>query len=189
MNIIRIGNETMKISLCTDEAAKLGFDTDASEEKMKDSFIKLLIKAKEEIEYAVLDKKIIGEIFSGKDGGCEIFVSRVEARDRVYNDKTFCDTAKKPARTESAYIFDSLDGLIRVAKRLAEISYTGASSAYYEEECQKYYIILEDVSVKELKYAFLNEYSKQMKGTNCQLIKEHCKCICKKDSVKILSKC
>ena len=189
MNIIRIGQEAMKISLCTDEALKLGFDIDASEEKMKDSFIKLLIKAKEEIEYAVLDKKIVGEIFSGKDGGCEIFVSRVEAQDKVYNSKFPSETVKKPTKSESIFIFENLAGLLNVTKRLNEISYGGASAVYYDEAEEKYYIILEDVSIKELKFSFLTEYSKQIKGINCQFIKEHFACVCKKDGVKILSKC
>ena len=189
MNIIRIGNEAMKISLCTDEATKLGFSIDESEEKMKDSFIKLLIKAKEEIEYAVLDKKIVGEIFSGKDGGCEIFVSRVEARDRVYSDRISYEHIKKSTGVSSIFMFESLDTLLDVTRRLDEISYGGTSSVYYDEEQKKYYIILEDVSVKELKYAFITEYSKQVQGINAQLIKEHCKCICKKNGVKILSKC
>ena len=49
MNIIKIGNEAMKISLCTSEAKELGFDCGQSEETMKSSFLKLLISGSQAI--------------------------------------------------------------------------------------------------------------------------------------------
>lgn len=189
MDIIRIGNEAMKISLCTNEAIEFGFSDIQSEEEMKEKFLSLLIRAKEQIDYAVLDKRITGEIFSGRDGSCEIFVSRVEARDKVYKDRFPEDAVKKTKQTCAIFAFDNVNKLLNVTKRLDEISYEGTSSVYYDYEKGKYYIILEDVSVKELKYAFISEYSCPVKGNLSQYIKEHFKCICKKDGVKILSRC
>jgi len=189
MDIIRIGNEAMKISLGTKEAMELGFDDKQSQEEMKASFLSLLIRAKEQIDYAVLDKRITGEIFSGKDGSCEIFVSRVEAQDRVYRDRFPEEAIKRPKQNNTIFAFDSLDRLLKVTKRLTEISYEGASSVYFDEVKERYYIILEDVSVKDLKFAFISEYSHQIKSSLSQHIKEHFKCICRKDGVKILSSC
>lgn len=189
MDITRIGNEAMKISLCTREAEELGFSDEQSEEKMKDSFLKLLLRAKEEIEYAILDKKITGDIFTCKDGGCEIFVSRVEAQERVYKDKSIRDAAYKTKQISSVFMFDSIDKLLACVKRLTDVSYDGASPVYYDESKSKYYIILDDVSIKDIKYAFLSEYSRQVKGSMYPYIKEHFKCICKKDGVVALSRC
>ena len=190
MDITRIGNEAMKISLCTREAMELGFGEEQSEENMKNSFKRLLVKAKEEIEYAVLAEKIYGEIFTGKDGGCEIFVSRVEARDRVYKDKIFQETSKRTKPSTSVFVFDSIDMVLNAAKRLRDIAYEGLSPVYHDSVKGRYYIMLDDVSTKDLKYAFLSEYSCQVKGgLNAMYIKEHFKCVCKKDGVKILSRC
>ena len=156
MDITRIGNEAMKISLCTTEAQELGFGDKQSEEKMKESFLKLLLRAKEEIEYAVLDKKITGDIFTGKDGGCEIFVSRVEAQERVYKDKATREVAYRAKQVSSIFAFDGLEKLLACAKRLTDVSYEGGSPVYYDESKGKYYIILDDVSIKDIKYAVLS---------------------------------
>lgn len=189
MNIIKIGKDAMKISLCNEEAEELGFSNKESEENMKASFIRLLIRTKEQLDFVVMEQKIVGEIFSGNDGGCEIFVSRVEAQDKVYKEKIPQEAIKKPRQLASVFVFDRIDNLISATKRLMEIGYNRTSSVYYDEENEKYYIILEDVSIKDIKYSFLAEYARAIKGGRNIYIKEHYKCLCKNNGVKILSGC
>ncbi|MBQ8147074.1 MAG: adaptor protein MecA [Clostridia bacterium] len=186
MEIIKIGSDSLKISLCTKEANEYKLDK-IDNELMKNSFLKLLLKVKESISYKAIGEKIVAEIFSGKDGGCEIFVSRVEVTESMYKEKTTEEAVKKPKQLSTIYSFDNVDKLLMAINRLHNIRYSGTSSAYYDEEKDKYYILLEDVSSKDIRYAFMNEYARYIRGSLSSLIKEHCKCICKRDAVKKLS--
>ena len=103
------------------------------------------MKTREQINFKLAGEKIVGEFFSGKDGGCEIFVSRVEVQDKLYKDKMYEEAPKKPRQITSVYSFDDLERLLVAIKRLSSIGYSGASSVYYDEIKEKYYIILEDV--------------------------------------------
>lgn len=189
MEIIKIGNDSMKISLCNNEAYEYGIAPYQREEDAQRGFARLLVKTKEKLNFKPKEEKIVGEIFCGRDGGCEIFVSRVEAQDKVYKEKIPQDVVKKPRPLTSVYSFDDIEKLLIVVRRLNDIKYGGESSVYYNEQKGKYYIILEDVSIKELKYAFLAEYAKSLKSNLSYYIKEHYTSICKKDGIKILSKC
>lgn len=186
MEIIKIGSDSLKISLCTKEADEYKLDK-IDNELMKNSFIKLLLKVKESINYKAISEKIVAEIFSAKDGGCEIFVSRVEVSEPMYKERITEETQKKPRQSVSVYSFNEIDKMLMAVNRLQEIRFNGMSSAYYDEEMDRYYILLDDVSPKDIRYAFLNEYAKYIKGSTCYQIKEHCKCICKKDAVRRLS--
>ena len=189
MEIIKIGKNAMKISLCTEEAKELGFDNNQSAENFINGFTNLLVNIKNGFNYYAIDEKGVGEMIFGLDGECEIFVSKMGAQNGMYRDSIHEDYAKKQMSVTSVFSFGSIERLLTVAKRLKEVSYQGESSVYYDESNGKYYIFLEDVSTKDIKYAFISEYATPLKNSVNLHIKEHCKCICKKDGVKILSLC
>lgn len=189
MEIIKIGNDAMKISLCTDEAREMGLGNDQSADVLKARFTELLLKVKNGFNYRVLGGKLVGDIFSGLDGGCEIFVSRVEAQEEMYRDRQQEECVKKQKPTIWVYSFDTLERLLAVTRRLQEIGYDGASAVYYDDSKKKYYIFLDNVSIKDIKYAFVSEYARAVKPNLILHIKEHCKCLCKKNGVKTLCQC
>lgn len=184
MEIIRIGDNSLKISLCTKEADKYEFNKEISNEQIEKNFKRLLSEAKIRAER----EKLIADIFSCKDGSCEIFISRGEEDNKVYKDKTPQDTVKKSKQITAVYSFDDFEKLLLVARRLKNFKYIGSSMLYYDEDKKKYYIMLDDVYSKDIRFSFVNEYSKNLKGSVNMYAKEHFKCICKKDAVKILSK-
>ena len=144
------------------------------------------IKKKTDFSYA--NKKIFTEIFPSKDGGCEIYISCIgtEADNIVYKEKsTETDTKKK--LTPSIYVFDGIEELLNVSYRLNEIKHSGKSSIFYDNEKNRYFLILEDINVKNIKYAFLLEYAKYIKGSVHVFLKEHYKCLINKDAIKVLS--
>ena len=77
--------------------------------------------------------------------------------------------------------------LLKVSKRLNQIDYDGKCCALYNQESKKYYMIFEDIFSKELRFAFLKEYSKQIKSSASGYIKEHCKALIKKNTIKTLA--
>ena len=186
MEIIKIGSNSLKISLCTDETQVYKLEEE-DEEQAKYNLMKLLIKVKENISFKIAGEKVVAEIFTSRDGGCEIFVSRVEVFDKMYKEKLIEEIVKKPRQTTNVYSFDDLDMVLLVAKRLESIDYKGESSLYYDEDGSNYYIFLENASGKDIKYAFLNEYSRHVKSYFGSVIKEHYKCVFNKNAVKRLS--
>lgn len=189
MEILRIGKHAIKISLNTDEAQEYKIlDSEILDsDEIKEAFSRLLLKAKEAVDFSYAGRKIFTEIFPSKDGGCEIYVSciSVEAENAVYKNKSNQPDVKKPKL--SIFDFDSIDNLLLACYRLKEIDYKSRSSIYYDIEKKRYFMILEDVYIKDLKYAFLLEYAKYLKGSIASYIKEHYKCIIKREGVKILS--
>ena len=107
----------------------------------------------------------------------------------MYKDREYQEQIRKPKQMGVTLYFDSFENLLLASKRLDSIKYEGVSSLYYDEHRGRYFINLEDVSLKELKFAFLTEYCGSFKSNGSQFVKEHFKCICKKDAVKKLSAC
>ena len=191
MEILRIGKHAIKISLNIDETKEYRIlDSDILEEdEIKESFSKLLLKAKETVDFSYAGRKIFTEIFPSKDGGCEIYISCIsmEAEKAVYKDKNQQLDNKKPKSVLSIFDFENIENLLQACYRLKEIKYKNKSSVYYDTDKKRYYMILEDIYIKDIRYAFLLEYSKYIKGSIASYIKEHYKCILKKDGVKVLS--
>lgn len=190
MEILRIGKQAVKVFLNQDEAIKykVSGNDELDEIEIKEVFSLLLTEIKKQTDFSYANKKIFTEIFPSKDGGCEIYISCIgtEAENTVYKDK-LCETETKKKITPSIYEIDNLEKLLLVSYRLNEIKQHEKSSVYYDFENKRYFLLLENINVKNLKYAFLLEYAKYIKSNNVLFIKEHYNCLIKKDAVKILS--
>ena len=188
MEIIKIGNDAMKISLCTSEAKECGLDCERAMEDARKNFISLLMKAKSIVDFKSATEKLIGEMFSARDGGCEIFVRRAEVGGELYSKASNQEIAKRAKSPSCIICFDSVNNAIFASVRLWMIGQKGGG-LYYDDEGERYYIILEDVSIKDIKFAFLTEYGCEMKGNLIPYVKEHFRCICKRNAIEKLSKC
>lgn len=189
MDIIKIGTDSLKVTLEYEEALeyKLIEGNELGEREKKKLFCQILKEAKKKTGYAYEGGRIYADLFEGKDGKCEIFVSNFLGGDEMYKEKSISTEGKRVKSQLCIYAFDSLERLLASTARLKQMNYIGKSAVFYDELKGKYYITLEDVLAKDLKFAFLSEFSRQMKVSAYSYIKEHCKCICKRDAVKILS--
>lgn len=190
MEILRIGKQAVKVTLNEQEAIKYNIsdNNQLSEEEIKESFSQLLKEIKLKADFAYSNKKLFTEIFPSKNGGCEIYISCIntEANKGVYRDKTSETDAKKKS-LPSIYEIDSLDKLLTVSYRLKEIKHREKTSVFYDEDRKKYFLVLENINFKSLKYAFLLEYAKYIKNSSVEYLNEHYSCVIKNDTVKILS--
>ena len=188
MEFMKIGNNSLKITLSAKEAK--GYDltegANLDGEEVKRTFEKLLIRAKREIGYRYAGEKVIAEIFSSKNGGCEIFLSYAE--DSMYKEIAPKDSLKKSQKPISlVYAVNSFEDLLNVSYGLNQLEYKGKSAVYYDELNEKYYIALEDVSIKSEKYYFISEFARQVKNGQISYIKEHFKNIMSKNAIKVLA--
>ena len=107
----------------------------------------------------------------------------------MYKDRDSQELPKRVRTISLVVSFDNVENLLSAVKRLRSKKYEGASALYYDDAKEKYYVSLEDVSIKDIKFSFLEEYISGVVGGNGVYVREHFKCLCKKDAVEKLSLC
>lgn len=183
MEIIKMGNDSFKISLSSKEAKEreIVASIACNEKNMTESLKELIDTIKESNGISFGEDKTSAEIYISKDGGCEIFVSRA-----IRNEHQLKSKAKPTMRV--LYRLDDLDSVLRACQRLSSISYDNSLCLYHSQEYGGYYMVLSGIYAKDLKYSFLSEYGTKMKNSMLPYITEHCKCICKNNTLEIFSK-
>ena len=104
----------------------------------------------------------------------------------MYQERVRQDLSKKQRLSYTVYEFDSINSVIQAAKRLLSIGEGSSCSLYYDEEKSTYYFLMENINAKELRLAFLNEYSVILRSGLIPYIKEHSKCLRKKDAIRFI---
>ena len=185
MEIMKISDTSIKITLGPSEAKEydLNESIELDNKEMKAVFSRLLLKAKKEVGFNFAGENIVAEIFCAKDGGYEIFVSYLKPEEKMYTQKS----ENKPKITKQIFLSDNIENVLVILSRLKETKYEGKSSLYYDEEKEKYYIILEDVSKKDLKYAFIGEFARFVRSNQLDYLEDSFLCICRDNAIKTLS--
>ncbi len=104
----------------------------------------------------------------------------------MYQERVKQDLSKKQRLSYTVYEFDSMNSVIQAAKRLLSIGEGSSCFLYYDEEKSAYYFLMENINAKELRLAFLNEYSVILRTSLIPYIKEHSKCLRKKDAIRVI---
>ena len=189
MEILKIGKQAVKVSLNEAEANKYNIlnNEALNEEEIKEGFSLLLKEIKSKTDFSYNNKKLFTEIFPSKNGGCEIYISCViaDSNKTVYKDKSQEEARKKPSY--AVYELDNLCNLLKVIYRLRETKFNDKSSIFYDDEGEKYLLLLENVSYKSIKYSFVLEYARYIKCNYISYLNEHFKCIAKNNAVKKFS--
>lgn len=185
MEIMKISDTVVKITLCKSEAKEydLNEKTELDTEEMKKAFSKLLLRAKKEVGFNFAGENIVAEIFSSKDGGYEIFVSYHRPEEKMYKERP----DPKAKVQKHMFLLDNIDNLLVIFSRLKNANYSGESALYYDTVGKKYYIMLDPVSKKDLRYAFLNEYGRFLRTSGASYIQENLLVICKENAVEMIS--
>lgn len=179
MELIRISDEKIKISLSKAEldAYDLSIsDINCKKAQAHPAFRELFVEAKEQTGFDVDGKKVFVQIFRAKNGGCEIFVSKVTTKSK--------NAPRKAQKYIEAHCFDNLDALIYTCRALAGLGYSEKSSAYFGED--EYYLWLD--TKNELALAYPCEYDGVLVGLSTIYVSEHFSVIRENDAVDILSK-
>ena len=179
MEIIKIGNDSLKISLTREETREYDFSSEDSRGKKTLGCLMNEVKRKIGIDFAT--DKISAEIYVSKDGGSEIFVSKVPIEKAL-------PKGNSKQTTKSIYRFEHLEHLLPVCRRLEQISYNNESTVYHSEEFGDYYLMLKGIYPKDLKYAFLGEFGSKVKNNMLPYIVEHCNCLCENNTIEFFSK-
>lgn len=178
LELIRISSDKIKISLTKAEldAYELSVDSmDYGRDETKEAFRELFIEAREQTGFEADGEKVFVQIFRAKNGGCEIFVSKIG----ISHKKALAD---KNVITE-IFAFESLDGLISTCVSLKRCGFNGSSSAYADGE--RYYLML--CAPTDLEIAYATEQGERVLLPPIAYINEHFDTIRASDAVDILS--
>ena len=188
MEYIKINDTKLKIILEREDL--LAWDINADEldytnPTAKSVFEGLLTSAKDKLGFDTSGHRVLLQLFQSKDGGCELFVTRLDEFD---SENKYIGEQKKSER-RLAYSFEKLSHLSGVCRRLAEAGFDGESSAYFEEGGRWFLSLRVQNEASEYdKFSFISEYGEREDPEALVLyICEHATPISEKNAVSILS--
>ena len=189
MEVLRIGDNKLKVTLTGDDMAqyRLQCDTmDYDTTETRRAFWQILDEAKHKTGFDAGSGKIFVQVYASRDGGCEMFVTRVgeEAEDMGCSQAT---------RREGIYVFTKLTYLLDVCGALAELGYNAPSSAYLAGG--EYYLLIRERdcagglgSRAISEYGFIEEYGTRLfGGVRLAYLREHGSPIVEGDAVEQLA--
>ena len=175
MELIRISLDKIKISLTKAELDAYDLTVaslDYGQSRTKAAFRELFIEARERTGFETDGEKVFVQIFRAKNGGCEIFISKIEKDEK----------SEKKSVAEMFY-FEELETLILACKRLIEIGFCKKSDVYSESE--RLYLVL--YSPCEIESACVLEYAEKSALPIKEYINEHLTPIRQNDAAALFS--
>jgi len=176
VELIRISEGKLKIALTKAELEAYAITAkgiDMAKAETRSVFRELFVRAKESTGFDAEEDKVFVQIYTAKDGGCEIFVTRIEPENRQ-------NGAKAQKQT---FVFDNVSTLIAACRRLKNLGYRGRSDAYSFDGA--YVLILN--SLTKTASACLCDFGEKTDNYQAGYINERMTPIRKGDAVKILA--
>ncbi len=184
MEVILIDDGKLKIMLTEKDLREFAIDCDDAESDadLRRRFKDVLRRADDICGTSIGTSRVMVQLFQSRDGGCELFVTRLSEA---------LPSEKRSAECGSAYVFESLGALVAVCRLLCARGY-GKHSSAFSTDGGEYVLMLPELSSGSplpLAAACLDEY-----GTRCNdektrtYISEHAHTICADGAAEILSK-
>ncbi len=161
MELIEIGKTKLIFLLERKDMEKYNINTNEYSQSLKHGFLRLLSDMG--VGDAFLSDVLV-EIFETKDGGCEMFVTKLSDQ----TDSTYIQDSFK----KYIYSFSKLCDLLAACKMLMELNVSGGS-AYVDKERNIFYLAID----KEYKH--LTEFNaSKCKPLAKEYLSEHCRHFC-----------
>ena len=198
MEWIRISSNKLKIMLSAEDAKRYALNCesgDCADVMTRRVFREILTDVRQETDFDTSDDKIYIQMYPSKEGGCELFVTRIGLM--LANAVPITGERRKKHATSSTSSqkrtqlirFEKLEHLLALCRRLSD-SFTGESTAWLDEG-GKWWLQLTDCGNPLLlckEFPFLTEYGKRLHGSApLHWLNEHGKCICPSAAVSLLA--
>jgi len=188
MELLLISENKIKISLTKadlDGYSITSDDIDYDNTETRRVFWTLLDEAKRKTGFDAAKSRIFIQIYPGRDGGCELYVSKLSRAEKddeislnVLRELSKINKESKEEKT-SVYLFDGMSELISACRRLKALGY-GQSSSAYSEGKRRFFLSVDG----NRDFSFIEEYGVRQSTDGIMLyINEHCEAICIGDAV------
>lgn len=214
MDLIKINDNKLKIMLTPVDMQSYDLrasELDCTNIETRQAFRSIMDEARSRTGFDAKGNQIYVQVYPSREGGCEMFVTKLGVVCALEDKKeppslsssigtttasaTRPDTAEATERGRTiAFVFDTLNDLLRVCRRLYTRPYAGHSAAYHGEE-GGYYLLLSDRK-QNRRYTFyeravlslISEYGRQQNADVVRLyIREHARPICECRAIERLS--
>lgn len=195
MELILINQNKLKIMLTPPDMQHYALhDTPlcVTDTSTRRAFRHIFHDAKSMIGFDTHGQKLFVQLFGSKDGGCEIFVTKMGQDEPPLADEMPKIDAYQAIQSVLVSA-ESLSDLISLCQRLRSVGYPSESSAYIEEipSGRKYHLLLripiDEVYFLPEAYAFLSEYGDTCEGEMFEIyLGEHGHLLCEGDAVERL---
>ena len=206
MELILINSSKLKIMLTGDEMKKYELDTDKIDydtTATRKAFWSILDDAKSETGFDAASDKVFIQLYPSRKGGCEMYVTKLGeqllpprgsrlSRSTAHDNLQIIPADRHTGGRErfGAYVFETMEALLCVCRRLLALKWNGESRAYRDrngrcflllsEVCHSIYAPLDELS-------FISEYGTAESAEHLHLyISEHATCICEHGAVSTL---
>ena len=204
MELIRISDQKLKIMLTAVDMCHFELSGDHfldNSETMHRTFRRLLDEIRKQTDFDADDRHISVQYFPSREGGCEMFISRLTEDSTMQNisqkkESRALEVRQRGKSTggfrrDCAYRFSSLDRLLSVCKRLRDVGYIGESEAYWDSHGQYFLCITvqspSPFSIPD-EWGFIVEYGTLENAALLKIyIKEHGGVICAASAVHRLA--
>ena len=207
MEYVMINESKLKVMLEESDLSRLELSSeelDYANPEAKQLFGDILGYAKEELGFDTSGYRVLLQLYPSKDGGCEIFITRLGKLEEAEVPKSKENSAKektrKPQRRNKkrkAFRFEHLSHLVGACRRLAESGSSPHSEVFtdldgdwflilsYEDD--EYSEVMDMLPVNEL--SFISEYGSPEDTRALSLyLGEYGRAICTSDAIETLSK-
>jgi negative regulator of genetic competence, sporulation and motility len=207
MEYVMINESKLKVML--EESDLVGLDLSSDEldyanPEAKQLFGDILGYAREELGFDTSGYRVLLQLYPSRDGGCEIFITRLgklEEADTPKNQESSArkesQKAKRKAKRRKAFRFECLSHLVGACRRLSESGSVTESEVFTDLQGEWFLIlsycddeysdVLDLLPVSEL--SFLSEYgSPTDAGALSVYLGEYGRAVCAKNAVEIISR-
>lgn len=205
MELIRISSSKLKIMLTDEDMKKYALDAESADydnTATRRAFWSILDDVKNQSGFNAAGDRIFIQLYPSKDGGCEMFVTKMGLLCAMDENEKKGATLKMPKAlieksTEGggrervgSYVFAELSSLLAVCRQLLARKWRGKSEAYRDRDGRCYLVLSErtrDMSATLDRLSFISEFGKSENTETVRLyIREHGECICARDAVQTL---
>ena len=145
LELLKIDNDKLKISLTREDMEKYALDFESfsyDNTETRRAFWSILDDAKHETGFDAAVDTVSVQVYGGKSGGCEMYVTRTHthAKERAGG---LTNLPSLPQHFGKALFgFAGIDDLLSACKTLDNLRFSGKSSAYFDEK--GYYLQISD---------------------------------------------
>lgn len=187
MEIIRISDSKLKVSLDTEDMTRYDLSTEQMNYNTTETrrvLWQILDEAKHTTGFNAADDRILIQAYPGRKGGCEIYVTKLAAK----QDGT-------PLRgKESLYACPSLDMLFTICQKLHRGGHLYESALFEGAQAGTHFLLIREKpqnsimrSGKLTPLSFLEEYTDRLPYTALGEIKEHGHCLIAENAIETLA--
>ena len=194
MEWIRIDQNKLKIMLSREDATKYALCPETAsigDAVTRRAFREILSAATEDVSIDFSEERVYIQLFPSKEGGCELFVTKMGTREQELKKQNEPLTPKPSfaASRRICFCFWRQRDLLSSCRQLLRRDFLGDSQAW-RDDMGRFWLFLSDNGSPLLareEFSFLLEYGQMECAADASLfLLEHGKSLCQRDAVRTL---